>query len=90
MGSVVYGLCAITSVACAALLLSAYRRQPARLLLLSGLCFCGLALNNSLLFADFILAPQVDLSLYRSATAAASVLLLLLGLIWGQGERGGR
>jgi hypothetical protein len=89
MGSVVYGLCAITSAACAALLLSAYRRQPVRLLLWSGLCFCGLALNNSLLFADFILTPR-DLSLYRSASAAASVLLLLLGLIWDQGERGGR
>lgn len=88
MGSVVYGLCAITSLACAGLLLLAYRRQHARLLLWSGLCFCGLALNNTLLFADFILIPRVDLSVYRSATAAASVLLLLFGLIWDQNERG--
>jgi hypothetical protein len=88
MASFVYGLCAVTSLACAMFLLSAYRRQRTRLLLLSGLCFCGLALNNILLFVDFIVVPQVDLSLYRSATAAGSVLLLLAGLIWDRSERG--
>lgn len=87
MGSVVYGLCALASVLCAILLLSAHRRNPTRLLLLSGLCFCGLALNNLLLFADFMAGPHVDLSLYRNATAAGSVLLLLMGLILGQSER---
>jgi hypothetical protein len=88
MSSLVYGLCALTSLACALLLLSAHRRNPTRLLLLSGLCFCGLAVNNMLLFADFLTGPNLDLSLYRNATAAGSVLLLLVGLIWGQGERG--
>ena len=87
MGSVVYGLCAITSIVCAVLLLSAHRRSPTHLLLLSGLCFCGLALNNLLLFADFLIGPRLDLSLYRNATAAGSVLLLLVGLILGQSER---
>jgi hypothetical protein len=87
MGSVVYGLCALTSVLCAILLLSAHRRSPTRLLLLSGLCFCGLALNNLLLFADFMIGPSLDLSVYRNATAAGSVLLLLVGLILGQSER---
>ena len=88
MGSLVYGLCAVTSIVCALLLLSAHRRNPTRLLLLSGLCFCGLAVNNMLLFADFLTGPNVDLSPYRNATAAGSVLLLLVGLIWGQTERG--
>ena len=88
MGSIVYGLCALTSILCAILLLSAHRRQPTRLLLLSGLCFCGLALNNLLLFADFVTGPSLDLSIARNLTAAASVLLLLLGLIWSQNERG--
>ena len=87
MGSLVYGLCALTSLACAFLLLAAHRRNPTRLLLLSGLCFCGLAMNNVLLFADFMTGPRFDLSLYRNATAAGSVLLLLVGLIWGQSER---
>lgn len=88
MGSIVYGLCALTSVACAVLLLSSYRRRPSRLLLWSGLCFCGLVINNTLLLVDFLLGPGVDLSLYRSATAAGSVLVLLLGLIWDHDERG--
>ena len=88
MGNVVYGLCAITSVACAVLLLRAYQRSPTRLLLWSGLCFSGLALNNLLLFADYQLGAQADLSLYRNLTAAASVLMLLVGLIWDHNERG--
>jgi len=88
MGSLVYGLCAITSVACAALLLTAYRRHPTRLLLWSGLCFVGLATNNLLLFVDYLLAARADLSFYRNFTAAASVTLLLAGLIWDHNERG--
>ncbi len=88
MGSIVYGLCSVASILCAILLLSAHRRQPTRLLLLSGLCFCGLAVNNLLLLADFLTGPIVDLSLVRSLTAAASVLLLLIGLILSHNERG--
>lgn len=88
MGSVVYGLCAMASVTCAVLLLSAYRRQPSRLVLWSGLCFVGLALNNLLLFTDLVVSPGVDLSLSRSVTAAASVTLLLAALIWDSSERG--
>jgi hypothetical protein len=81
MGSIVYGLCAATSIVCAILLLSSYRRHPTRLLLLSGLCFCGLALNNLLLFADYLTGAYIDLSPYRGLTAAGSLLLLLVGLI---------
>jgi hypothetical protein len=88
MGSVVYGLCAITSVVCAGLLLSAWRRHPTRLLLWSGVCFTGLAVNNLLLFVDYELGTRTDLSLYRNLTAAASVVVLLVGLIWDHNERG--
>lgn len=88
MGSVVYSLCAMASVTCAVLLLSAYQRQPTRLALWSGLCFVGLALNNLLLFTDLVVRPDVDLSLYRNVTAAGSVTLLLAALIWDSGERG--
>jgi hypothetical protein len=82
MAEAVYLLCAATSMACAALLFRGYRRQSTRLLLWSSLCFGLLALNNTLLFVDLIVAPDVDLSLWRGLTALAGVALLLFGLIW--------
>ena len=83
MPETVYLLCAATSVTCAVLLLRAHRRQRTRLLLWSSLCFVMLAVNNTLLFIDLIVAPtSVDLSLWRSTTALTGVGLLLFGLIW--------
>ena len=41
MATVVYLLCALTSLGCALLLLAAYRRERARLLLWSCVCFGG-------------------------------------------------
>jgi len=82
MASVVYALCALTSGLCAVLLLRAYGKSRARLLLWSSLAFIGLTCNNLLLFIDLILVPEVDLSLYRSLTAALAVMVLLVGLIW--------
>jgi uncharacterized protein DUF5985 len=82
MASVVYALCAFTSGLCAVLLLRAYGKSRARLLLWSSLAFIGLTCNNLLLFIDLILVPEVDLSLYRSLTAALAVMVLLVGLIW--------
>lgn len=82
MASVVYALCALTSSACALLLLRAYLANPAKLLLWSSLCFVGLAINNTLLFVDLVVVPSVDLALYRDLSAAAAVMLLLFGLIW--------
>ena len=82
MASVVYALCALTSILCAVLLWRAYRASRARLLLWSSLSFIGLACNNLLLFVDLVVVPSVDLALYRSLMAAISVMVLLLGLIW--------
>ena len=82
MGSIVYALCTVTSFTCAVLLMRQYNVARHRLLLWSGLCFCGLTVNNILLFADFIVVPDVNLSLARSLTSAGSLLLLLIGLIW--------
>ena len=82
MAETVYLLCAATSMACAALLFRGYRRQRTRLLLWSSLCFGLLALNNTLLFVDLIVAPEIDLSVWRSLTALAGVGVLLFGLIW--------
>lgn len=82
MASVVYALCALTSMLCAGLLWRAYRASRARLLLWSSASFIGLALNNLLLFLDLVVFPTVDLLLYRSLMAAVSVMVLLAGLIW--------
>ncbi|MGA8808435.1 MAG: DUF5985 family protein [Thermoanaerobaculia bacterium] len=82
VGSIVYSLCAITSIGCAVLLLRGYRRSRVRLLFWSGLCFIGLALNNVLLFIDVRVVPDVDLSLWRTIPAVLGVAVLLYGLIW--------
>ena len=81
MGLFVYLLCAITSVACAWLLLRAYRRNGVRLLLWSGLCFACLALNNVLLVVDSQVV-QHDLSVVRSLPTLLGIGLLLYGLVW--------
>jgi hypothetical protein len=81
MAQVVYVLCAVTSIVAAALLLRAYDRSRFPLLLWSGICFVGLALNNVLLFVDLVLVPEVDLSFWRKLPAVAGVLALLHGLV---------
>lgn len=82
MATLVYVLCALTSAACAVLLIRGYLRNRVRLLLWVGLCFVGLALNNILLFVDVRIAPDVDLSLWRSLPALAGLLVLIYGLVW--------
>ena len=86
IAGLVYVLCALTSLACAVLLLRGYRRSRVRLLLWSGLCFVGLFLNNMLLFVDLRVMPDVDLAVVRLLPAVVGVGMLLYGLIW-EGER---
>jgi heme/copper-type cytochrome/quinol oxidase subunit 4 len=81
-GTVVYALCAVTSIACAVLLLRGYFRSRVRLLLWSGICFAGLAINNVLLFIDLRLLPETDLSLVRTIPAVVGVAVLIYGLVW--------
>lgn len=81
--AVVYVLCALTSLVCMFLLLRSYRRGGQRLLLLIGLCFAGLTVNNILLPVDLIwLRTSVDLSLLRGIVGFLSVAVLLIVLIW--------
>ena len=81
--AVVYVLCALTSLACMLLLLRSYRRSGQRLLLLIGLCFAGLTVNNILLPVDLIwLRTTADLSVLRGAVGFVSVAALLVVLIW--------
>jgi hypothetical protein len=75
LGTLTVGLCAF-------LLLRAYGRVRQRLLLWSGLCFVGLTISNALLFIDLLLFPGVSLYTLRLSAAAASMLLLLYGLIF--------
>ena len=87
MAKAVFVLCALTSASCALLLLRGYRRSRARLLLWSGLCFVGLALNNALLVVDRIVLPDIDLSIWRQIPTAVGILLLIFGLVWDAEER---
>lgn len=80
-GEIVYLLCAITSVACAVLLLRSYRRERSRLLMWSTVAFTGLAANNILLFVDLAVVPGVDLVFWRTLTALLAVTVLVVGLI---------
>jgi hypothetical protein len=83
MANVVYVLCALTSLVCAVLLVRSFRANRTKLLLWSSVCFAGLFVNNVLLVIDTNVPNDVlDLSIARAATALASVLALLVGLIW--------
>ena len=82
MAEAVYILCALTSLACAVLLLRAYLRSRARFLLWSGLCFVGLAINNVLLYVDLALLHDVDLIIVRQSSALVGIGLLVYGLVW--------
>ena len=80
--ALLYLLCLLASIACAVLLLRAFRRTRAPLLLWSAGCFGLLALNNLFVVADMLVFHGVDLTWLRQASAFAAVAVLLYGLIW--------
>lgn len=82
MAATIYTLCALTSLACAVLLLRAYSVSGMKLLFWSGMCFLGLTASNVLLVLDRIVYPDVDLYGARLLAALAGLLLLVYGLIW--------
>ena len=82
MAELVYILCAGTSLFCAVLLFRSYRSARSRLLLLSTLCFLGLAVNSAILFVDLLVLPDIDLRVFRTLAAFVSIFGLMLGLIW--------
>ncbi|HET6579016.1 MAG TPA: DUF5985 family protein [Gemmatimonadales bacterium] len=82
MAAAVYVLCALTSLACAVLLLRAYALRRVRLLLWSGLGFVGFALGNAVLVVDMLVLPDGDLSLFRNLPVLAGLAVLVYGLVW--------
>jgi hypothetical protein len=83
MAPLFYGLCTLTALFCAVLLLRAYSRSRYRLLLWGGLCFLGLTLNNALLVVDkLIIGPEINLFTWRLVAGLAAMLVLLYGIIF--------
>jgi len=82
MAEAVYLLCALASVACAALLFRSYLLSRSRLSLWTTVAFLGLAANNVLLFTDLVIVPHgVDLSIARTGAALLGAGALLYAMI---------
>ena len=82
MAAAVYVLCALTSLACAVLLLRGYQVRGVRLLLWSGLAFIGFVFGNVMLVVDRLFVPTIDLSIWRSLPVLAGLVVLIYGLVW--------
>lgn len=82
MEGAVYVLCMLTALGCSALLLVRFRRTRTRLLLWCGLFFLALAMENGMLFVDFVLVPETDFSVIRRSIPLIGVAVLLYGLIF--------
>jgi hypothetical protein len=80
--NLVYSLCALTSIACALLMLRSWRRSRQRLVAFVGLSFAVLSVNNVLLVADLWFIPQIDLALARAVAGSLAMVGLLFALIW--------
>jgi hypothetical protein len=83
MPGLVYILCAVTSLASAILLLrGAFARGGGGLMFWSALCFIAMAINNALLYCNFIVLPDVDLLTASRLATLVGIVLLNFGLIW--------
>ncbi len=86
MAAAVYVLCALTSLACAILLLRAYHVRGVRLLLWSGLAFVGFTFGNVMLVVDrIVVGPELDLAIWRSLPVLAGLVVLIYGMVWDAG-----
>ncbi len=78
---VIYGLCMLTALLCAWLLLQAYSKTRYRLLFWCSVFFSMAAMNNVFLVVDKVVFPDVDLMVYRYAVALVGLMILLPALI---------
>lgn len=82
MPELVYTLCALTSFGCAIMLLRGFLKARSPLLFWSCACFACFTITNVLLFVDFVIVPQADLSLIRNSINLLGVSMLLYGIIF--------
>jgi hypothetical protein len=82
IATLIYVMCALTSLGCAVMLLRAYRQTKTTLLFWSGWCFAALALSNAVLVIDLVVVTEVNLSIPRSFLTLGGLGLLLYGLVW--------
>mgnify|MGYP001550314231 CR=1 FL=1 len=80
IGNAIYVLCALTSLACAVLLGRAYVASKARILMLSAIAFALFFVNNAFVVLDFIVLPNTNLHVARSAFGFLAAAVLALGL----------
>lgn len=78
----VYFLCSIASATCAFLLYRSYRHNRNQLAFWTAVAFSLFALNNFFVVMDFVIAPGMDFSLFRTVPLAVGAGFLLFGLIW--------
>ncbi len=81
MAKLVYVLCLITSLGCAGMLYHSFRNGGSKLLLWCAMCFLGLAMNNLILFLDFFVILNIDLSPYRNFFGVLATTLMVWGLV---------
>ena len=82
MALLIYALCALTALVCAVLLLAGSRRTGSRMLMWSGLCFCGLALTNALIVVDALHVTADHMWTLRLVVALVAIAALLYGLVF--------
>ena len=78
---VIYGLCMLTALMCAWLLLQAYRKTRYRLLFWCSIFFSIAAIHNVLLVVDKVVMIHSDITVYRYAIALLGLMVLLPALI---------
>lgn len=84
--AMVYGLCLLASVLCAALLFRAWRHDGSRLLLWTAAAFGFFALNNLALVLDMVVFVDIELWPARMITNLLGFGVLLYGFVWESGR----
>jgi hypothetical protein len=82
ISSLIYLLCALTSLLCTYLLIRSYKRSKSPLIFWTSIFFITSAVSNILLFVDYVIVPSVDFSLVRTVLLLAGISMLVYGLVF--------
>jgi hypothetical protein len=82
MPGLVYLLGAAISLASGLLLLRGAATRGGGLLLWSSVCFFGMAVNNVLMYFNFVVFADVNLDIWPHVASLVSVIILNVALIW--------